>query len=237
MTEYQDEIKLESLAVGPLETNCYLLISSKTKECLVVDPGGSVSKIWEKIESEDLKPVAIVNTHGHWDHVLGNSKIHTLSNAPIYMHPADIALWEEVVESRQQIRQIKAGMSDPFSLDGLPDALIGEEKKISKVEFKPLPIEEGDVLKVGEIEVKVIHTPGHSPGGISLLAGDYLLSGDTLFEQFVGRTDFKGGDHRTLISSIKNKLMVLPDQVKVYPGHGPATTIGRERIANPYLQN
>lgn len=225
------------LIVGPLETNCYFLIDDKTKECIVVDPGGSVSMICEKIEKEDLKVVAIVNTHGHWDHVLGNSKIHTLTNAPIYMHPADIALWEEVAENRHQVIQIKPGLSNPFSREGLPPAFLGEEKKLSKVEYKPLPIEEGDVLKLGKTEVKVIHTPGHSPGGICLLAGDILLSGDTLFELSVGRTDFNGGDYQALISGIKNKLMVLPDHVKVYPGHGPDTTIGRERIANPYLRN
>lgn len=237
MKDSKDKLRLEMLIVGPLETNCYFLIDDKTKECLVVDPGGSVSKICEKIENEDLKVVAIVNTHGHWDHVLGNSKVHALTNAPIYMHPADIVLWEEVVENRQQVRQIKPGMGNPFSLDGLPDALFGDDKKLSKVEYKPLPIEEGDILKVGDGEVKVIHTPGHSPGGICLLAGDILLSGDTLFELFVGRTDFKGGDYAALISGIKNNLLTLPDHVKVYPGHGPDTTIGHERIANPYLRN
>ena len=152
---------------------------------------------------------AIINTHGHADHVMGDAAF----GFPVLIHEADAACLNDPVRSLSFLSGQK--MDTP------------EVKKY---------VADGDIIKMGDIDLEILHTPGHTPGGISIKCGDVLFSGDTLFFESVGRTDLPGGDHRALISGIKEKLMTLPDDVTVYPGHGPETTIGHERKYNEFLQ-
>ena len=155
----------------------------------------------------------IINTHGHADHILGNVRVKQATNAPILIHKDDA----DMLPSAQKNLSawIGAGVS------------CGEGDRL---------IKDGDKIVIGDFEFKVIHTPGHTPGGICLLTEGVLFSGDTLFAESVGRSDFPGGSHHKLITSIKEKLMVLDDDVKVLPGHGPGSTIGWERKMNPFIQ-
>ena len=206
---------LKTVVVTEFMTNCFILGDEQTKKAFVVDPGGEAEKILHQIESLGLEIVAIVNTHAHVDHIGAIREIRDATGAQIMMHRLELPL----LQSASRMGRI-------FGIH---------------VEQPPDPdrfLEEGDEVSLGNgLSLKVIETPGHSPGGIALVTsgGDLCFAGDTLFAGSIGRTDLPGGDYHTLITSIKTKLLPLGDDVKVLPGHGPATTLGSERKYNPFL--
>lgn len=204
---------VKSLEVGPIMANCYILGCEKTKEAVVIDPGGDSDRILMTLAEKELKVKYIINTHGHFDHVGANKKMKEVTGAPIMIHAEDEPMLAQLD---------RAAASFGLSAENSPDA----DKNIG----------DGDEISFGKITLKVIHTPGHSKGGISLYTKGYLFVGDTLFAGSIGRTDLPGGDYNTLISSIKEKLFVLPQETVVYTGHGPETTISREKKSNPFLR-
>jgi len=206
-------MKYTMIIVGPLETNCYLVYDEETKDCLIVDPGAEAEKIFPVIAEEGLKPVAILNTHGHIDHTGANRDMKDKYNVPLYMHAADK---DRMTRLQQLELSLFLGAKDSPPVD----------KHIA----------DGDKIKIGKGVLRVLHTPGHSPGSVCLLADDFLLSGDTLFFEGVGRTDLPGGDQRRLETSIRDRLMILPDKTEVLPGHGPMTSIGWERANLTFLE-
>jgi len=206
-------MKILSLPVGGLGTNCYIAYSEETRQAAVIDPGGDVADILAIIRRENLEVKCIINTHGHDDHVMGNLKLKQATGATLMIHSKDTPMLPR--DQMRILAEIGPGNSseagDRFLVDG-------------------------DKIVVGDLEFSVIHTPGHTPGCICLLADNILFSGDTLFAESIGRTDFPGGSYQQIISSIKNKLMILDDSIRVLPGHGPETTIGWERKMNPFIQ-
>jgi len=208
---------LEQIKVGFMEVFCYLIGCKETKECLVIDPAGDEDKIVAKINRHGLNLKKIVNTHGHADHTCGNRRMKELTGAQIVMHPLDDRLFNSP-EGQQVSRQMGFEPSPPA------DAHVGD----------------GDILRVGTIEMEVIHTPGHSPGGVCLLLDGNVFTGDTLFVGAVGRTDLPGASGRQFMESIKERLLTLPEDTIVWPGHDygmrPASTIGEEKKSNPWLR-
>lgn len=199
--------------LGNLGANCFLIYCEKSLEAVVIDPGGDPDEVNTVIQREKLKLRYIINTHGHADHIAGNKKLQQVTGAEVLIHSDDA----EMLTNARQNLSIYIGKS---------------------IEFEPADrlLKDNEVIKFGSVELKVIHTPGHTPGGICLLANGVLFSGDTLFNESIGRTDFPGGSYSLLISNIKAKLLVLPDDTKVLPGHGPETSIGWERKMNPFIQ-
>ncbi len=204
---------IRKLEVGSFASNCYIVSSEKNKEGMIVDPGGEAERIMTEVKRDGLDIKIIVLTHGHLDHTAALKEVAEATGAKVAIHK------DEVEILNNKFVSIFLGMRHrtPPKADRL--------------------LEDGDVISVGEMEFTVIHTPGHTPGGICLLGEGALFSGDTLFYSSVGRSDIptSGGNHQQLIESIKNKLLVLEDGIKVYPGHGPETTIGAERRGNPFL--
>lgn len=203
---------LESLPTGPLQVNCYILGCETTRKAVVVDPGGDVEQVLALLQQLDLQVQMVINTHGHFDHVGGNRKLIEATEAELLLHEND----KELLGMAQQHA---AAYGLPSELSPAPQRLLSG----------------GQVIAVGDLEIKVLHTPGHTPGGICLLVGDQLIVGDTLFAGSIGRTDLPGGNHQQLIDSINSQLLPLPDATVAHPGHGPATTIGREKLYNPFL--
>lgn len=200
------------LPVGPIETNCYIVFD-ESKEALIIDPGAEAGRIFREIEKYGLKVKYIVNTHGHGDHIGANQKLKELTGASILIHELD----------------------GPMLTDGAKNLSIYMGKNISLPAADRL-LKDGDFFEVGKMHFSVLHTPGHTRGGICLLAGDVCFSGDTLFDGSIGRTDLPGGSYSELINSVKTKLFTLDDKIVVYPGHGPDTTIGREKAYNPFFR-
>jgi glyoxylase-like metal-dependent hydrolase (beta-lactamase superfamily II) len=199
--------------VGPLACNCYIVGDTDTKQAIVIDPGGDPELIEADIAAADLTITALVATHAHFDHVLAAEAIRAKTGAPFYLHQADKPVLEWLQASGQMFLGIE--LPPPPDVDTTPS--------------------EGDRLVAGGVALQVIHTPGHSPGSISLVAPEALFAGDTLFAGSVGRTDLPGGDTDTLIDAVRNKLFRLDEDLPVYPGHGPATTIAEERRSNPFV--
>lgn len=208
----EKRMKYESLIVGPLETNCYLVFCPETLECAVVDPGAEGDQIIRLIEKRGFKPTLLLNTHGHIDHIGANKDIKERYDIPLYIHSADSPMLVSVLQSEMGI-SMGAKDSPP------PDHFF----------------EDGEKIEIGKSFLKVIHTPGHSPGSVSFLGDGFLLSGDTLFCGGVGRTDLPGGSWQEMVSSINNKILTLPDEMIVLPGHGPHTTVGQEKSSNPFI--
>jgi hydroxyacylglutathione hydrolase len=203
---------LMRLVVGPLQVNCFLLADDKTKEAVVIDPGDDAQEILRIISEKKLKVKYIINTHAHFDHVGANGAIKEATGAELLLHEDDAAVLATLLSQSRSL-----GMK-PVSSPA-PDRLL----------------KHGDIITAGEVSLKVLHTPGHTPGGISLLEEGLVFTGDSLFAGSIGRTDFPGGDLVTLLHSIRTNLMTLPDDTKVFSGHGPASTIGDERTENPFL--
>ena len=204
---------IKKLAVGPLMANCFIVACEKTKEAVVIDPGDETDRILWSLAELGLTVKYIINTHGHFDHVGGNKEMKEATGADILINSLDAPMLSQLSA---------AAASFGLSTDNSPPP--------------DKALEDGDIISFGSITLKVIHTPGHSPGGIALYADGNLFVGDTLFAGSIGRSDLPGGDMHTLISSIKNKLFVLNDDVKVFPGHGPETTIGQEKRTNPFVR-
>lgn len=205
-------MQIETLAVGPLQVNCFIVACEKTREALVVDPGDEAERILQRVQACGLQLKLIVNTHGHFDHIGGNRLLVEQSGAELLIHQDDLPVLRRAREHASLYGMRVTPSPEPTRL------LAG-----------------GETLEVGELRFKVLHTPGHSPGGICLLGDGHLFAGDSLFAGSVGRTDLPGGDHDTLIEGIRRQLLVLPEETVVHSGHGPDTTIGREKRVNPYL--
>ena len=206
---------IQSMTVGNMAVCCYLVGCKESGKGIIIDPGGDEAAILKLCEQQQLKIEAIVNTHGHPDHVCGNGPLRKATGAAIVMHEADAAFFE-----RPEVEEY-------FSILGLPPS--------------PPPdrtVRDGDRIEFGTVTLEVIHTPGHTPGGICLYGDQNLFTGDTLFVGGIGRTDFPGGDYDTLMRSIKDRLFTLPADTVVWPGHGyggQSSTLGAERRGNPFL--
>lgn len=203
------------MIVGSMGVCCYIVSCPETKKAAVVDPGGDVPRILNSLKEQQLDLEYIIATHGHPDHVCGNRELQEATGARIIMYSADADFF-----GRKEV-------SDYFNMLGLeasPDP--------------DLQVNDGDTISIGNESMQVIHTPGHTPGGMCLLSGKDLITGDTLFAGGIGRTDFPGGSHKELLDSIRTKLFPLPDDTVVWPGHGyggTQSTIGEEKSGNPFL--
>lgn len=228
----------EVVPVGLLQCNCSIIGDPETREAIVVDPGDEVERILEILRKHSLKVRSIVSTHTHIDHVGGLARLHQATGAPVLIHEGDVELYRHLDVQAQWL--------------GIPTPEIMRIQDFVK---------EGDALRWGSLEARVLHTPGHTPGSICLVVdhasvaaeasakggtasqspaldahASRLISGDTLFQGSIGRTDLWGGSYPQIIRSIQEKLIVLPEDMLVYPGHGDATTVGAERESNPFLR-
>ncbi|MEN6608696.1 MAG: MBL fold metallo-hydrolase [Bryobacteraceae bacterium] len=205
----------EILTVGMIQCNCSILGDELTHDAIVVDPGENAEDILEVIGRHGLQVKTIVLTHGHFDHVGAVTRIKAATGAPVLMNEDDV---ETLSHADEQAAWVGMAPPDSFEIDG--------------------PLRDGDVLKLSNYELTVLHTPGHTPGSVCLWipAEKMLIAGDTLFRDSVGRTDLPGGDFQQIVTSIRSKLLPLPDETVVFPGHGAPTSIGREKQSNYFLQ-
>ncbi len=204
---------VEHLEVGPLQSNCYILSDDRESEAIVIDPGGDGNRILALLKRKSWKVKMVLNTHAHFDHIAANAEVVNATEASLAVPRLDAQMMGHSVMQAQMY-----GLSvDPSPK---PDILL----------------EDGDTIELGDEMIEVLATPGHSPGGVSFKTSVGIFPGDTLFAGSIGRTDLPGGDFDTLINSIKEKILVLPEDTDVFPGHGPSTTVGREKMHNPFLQ-
>lgn len=202
---------LETRASPPFLKNGYVVGCPRTREGIVIDPGDEAGELVAAVRAHTLRVKYILLTHAHLDHVTGVGRVKDACSAPVYLHRDDVPLYERVVQQAQM-----------FGLEVEP----------------PPPVDafyDGQPLRFGDYEVRVHHTPGHCPGGVCLQIGTHLFVGDTLFAGSIGRTDLPGGNYAVLMRSITEVLFPLGDEAVVHPGHGPDTTIGRERTTNPFV--
>lgn len=194
-------MEIKRVIVGPLQTNCYV-VSSNKKNAFIIDPGDEVDSIRRIILEEKLKIHFVINTHSHIDHISADCEL----GFPVYIHKLDAPALENPTEN-------------------ISTYIFGEFNACKPAKM----LQDGDIIKLDELVVEILHTPGHTPGGICLKIDESVFTGDTLFRDGIGRTDFPDASYEKIITSIKNKLFCLNDKVKIYPGHGESSTIGRER--------
>lgn len=206
-------LNIQKFNTGLYDVNTYVIWDSENLEAAVIDWGGDFELVNNFLNENNLKLNFVLNTHGHFDHIMADDEVQKKLGVPVYAHRDDLELINYL----------------PIQLQ-----MFGIESGINAPEIDHF-VEDGDVLKLGSYEIKVIHTPGHSQGGVCYLIEDKLFAGDTLFLECIGRTDFPYGNHQQLIESIKNKLMILPDETQVFSGHGDNTTIGHERKFNSFI--
>jgi len=207
-------MKLRRITVGAFEVNAYLVWNETTSKGIIIDPGDEASRIIQATSDEGLEPIAIVLTHGHGDHIAAVEEVKNHYDIPLYVGKGD----QELLKNPSA--NVSAMVGHPIVAPE-PEHLMSDEQQI----------------ELGGVGFTVMSTPGHTPGGVCLLfdKGNFVVTGDTLFFGSIGRTDLPGGNLGTLLHSIKTKLLVLPDEIVCYPGHGPETTIGSERVNNPFL--
>jgi glyoxylase-like metal-dependent hydrolase (beta-lactamase superfamily II) len=204
---------LDTIVVGPLQENSYVVACEETKEAVIIDPGAEAERIYRVVTFQGFTLKCVMNTHGHIDHIGGVADIVEKTGVPFLMHEEDLYL-------------IEGFDHDPFRAF-LMDA-----------RTPPAPdrfLQDRENITVGNLEFQILHTPGHTPGSVCFLTGKTLFSGDTLFSNSIGRADLPGGNHEQLLTSIREKLLPLDDDVRVYSGHGNVTTIGNERRFNPFF--
>ena len=205
-------MEIRHFTVGPFQEHTYVLSDPISQEAFVIDPGGWSQATLTYVAEQKLQVKAIISTHGHIDHIAGAYELREKLKVPYWLHEKDLYLLE--------------------NLD-----LICSYFGFPKIERPVVDghIKEGQILMVGDHEIKIIGTPGHTPGGLCFLTEKEIFVGDTLFQGSIGRTDLPGGNYKQLLASIQNKLLILSDDIKVYCGHGPTTTIGDEKLSNPFL--
>ncbi|OEU61785.1 MAG: hypothetical protein BBJ57_07965 [Desulfobacterales bacterium PC51MH44] len=208
---------IKQIPAGPFQVMTYLVACSQTREAVIIDPAGDEDKLLTLVQTEGVRVKYILNTHGHADHVFGNQKLKDILKIPVCMHEADDRFFADKVVREKSSEEL--GLPPPAPAD--------------------IRLKNGDIVTVGTLKVEVIHTPGHTPGSVCYLVDGNLFSGDTLFVGAAGRTDLIGGSLDTLIESLEKRLIVLPKETIVWPGHDygetPTSTIGREMEENPYI--
>lgn len=204
---------IKKIVVGELMTNCYLLGCKQTKATAIIDPGAESEKIIKEIDKANLEPKFIILTHGHGDHIGAINGLKKKYNIPVYIHEND----KELLENSY--------LNFSAFMFGKETSIIADKK-----------LKDNDTIVLGNFKIKVLHTPGHTPGSIVLKCNNILFSGDTLFQNGIGRTDLPGGSYDKIINSIKTKIFSLPDDTIVYPGHGPETNVIEEKTNNYYLK-
>lgn len=205
-------IQVRRLTVGPVAANCYLARAPGSPTLVLVDPGAEADRVLSAVEAWEAEVEAILLTHGHMDHVGAVAEVADRTDAPVHLHPADRSLYDQAAEHAAAY--------------GL------------RIEDPPPPdraLAHGDTLRAAGLAWGVRHAPGHSPGGVVLTAGGDAFVGDCVFQGSVGRVDLPGGDGETLLASIREEILTLPDDTTLWPGHGPETTVGREATSNPFL--
>ena len=205
-------MQIETIIVGPFEVNCYLVLDPQTRDGVIIDPGGEKEKILEHVKGLTMKPLAILLTHGHGDHIAALEAVKSEFQIPHYVGKGD--------------EPLLASPSENVS------AFYGFPIICPPADFV---VNDGESIRLGKLEFSVFATPGHTPGGVCYSTGKNLFCGDTLFQSSIGRTDLPGGNYEQLINSIERNILTLPDDIICYPGHGPATTVGQERKFNPFL--
>ena len=207
-----NEMEIRGLVVGAFQENCYILASSKTKEAIIVDPGDEPDRIMDVVKDMGVTVKLIANSHGHADHILGVSGVQESTGAKFLINQLDLGLLDQGADSAKQMG--REGVTVPH-----PDGYV----------------QDGDVVSVAGLDLQVIYTPGHTPGSVSYYVNGLLFSGDTLFRGSIGRTDFPGGDYDQEMHSIVNRLLELPEDTIVLPGHMMETTLRQERATNPFI--
>ena len=202
----------KSIVVGPMQVNCFVLACEKTLEGIIVDPGDNIPEVIELVLEDDIRVVEVVATHGHYDHIAHAASAVRETGAPFAIHPADRFEVENLVE-----------IAGSIGMDAEPPPRIDRF------------LQEGDVVRMGEETLEIVHTPGHARGNITLKWPGHAIVGDSLFAGSIGRTDLPGGDADLLLKSIREKILILEDETKIYPGHGPFTTVGLEKTNNPFF--
>lgn len=209
-------IEIETLTVGPFQSNCYIVSCSDTKAAVVVDAGNEAQRILSTVERLGVKVIAVINTHAHLDHVSALAEVSEALGVPVLMHALEMPIYEVI--------------SAQASMFGLP-----KPRTVPIDRF----VEDGEEVIIGNVKGEYLLTPGHSPGSICIRFRDEtperLMAGDVLFQGSIGRTDLPGGDYDTIIHTLRTRFVPLPDDLIVYPGHGPETTIGEEKRTNPFL--
>ena len=204
---------LDKIPAGVLSVNCYVVGDERSGKAAVIDPGGDADKIIKSLEENGYELEYIILTHAHGDHIGGVAELQAITKAPLYIHQDDLYI-------------LKDKSKNYSSHMAMPEVELSTENLL----------QDGTILPLGNESLRIIHTPGHSPGGICVLVDNLLFTGDTLFSNSIGRTDLEGGDYDQLIQSIKNKLFVLEEDILVLPGHGPASRIGIEKLTNRYIK-
>jgi len=208
------ELRIETITVGPLAVNCYLAGDPQGGDALLVDPGAEPERILRTIREGDWQVQQVLLTHAHFDHLLGLDAVREALGTPVLLPEGEEEMLERVPEA------VRAWLGTEVPVPADPDRLLRE----------------GEELSVGGEAFRVLSTPGHSPGSITLAGEGIAFVGDAVFAGSIGRTDLPGGDHDQLMESIREQILTLPDDTRLYPGHGPATTVGRERRENPFLR-